>query len=296
MIYRFLLLLSLLFFYFAYATAQENNGVAAKRIKSDNITEEGIIAPQFEGGDTALYEFLENNIKYPLLLVDIEMEGETQVKFKVDKEGSVKNIELLRGFDPLADDRVVHVLEVMPRWIPGSVNGSTTDMPVELNISFALTDDLRNFVKTQKEEGISLEELDKEFNSKQKQTVASLKEEEEDISISKLDTINNKAPQFPGGEKGLEEYFKKNLKYPKKAIEKKLEGRVVFTITVSAQGEITDIILHRGFHYECNQEAYYLIKKMPDWIPGLKDGKPVSMQVILPITFTLPSQPSNSPN
>lgn len=295
MTYRFLFLSLLLCCYFNFIVAQDNNGVTVKRITPNDVIENGVVPPQFEGGDVALFEFLENNIKYPLLLVDIEMEGETQVKFMVKKDGSVSNIEMVRGFDPLADDRVIHVLEIMPNWIPGSISGSATDMQVDLNISFKLTDDLRNFVKEQKDQGISLEDLDKEFNNKQKQNITSLKEEDI-IPTHRLDTLNNKPPKFPGGEKGLEEYLKKNLKYPKKALEQKLEGRVVFTITISAQGEITDIIMHRGFHYECNQEAYYLIKKMPDWIPGLKDGKPSSMQVILPIAFTLPSPSGDSFN
>lgn len=295
MTYRFLFLSLLLCCYFNFIVAQDNNGVTVKRITPNDVIENGVVPPQFEGGDVALFEFLENNIKYPLLLVDIEMEGETQVKFMVKKDGSVSNIEMVRGFDPLADDRVIHVLEIMPNWIPGSISGSATDMQVDLNISFKLTDNLRNFVKEQKDQGISLEDLDKEFNNKQKQNITSLKEEDI-IPTHRLDTLNNKPPKFPGGEKGLEEYLKKNLKYPKKALEQKLEGRVVFTITISAQGEITDIIMHRGFHYECNQEAYYLIKKMPDWIPGLKDGKPSSMQVILPIAFTLPSPSGDSFN
>lgn len=295
MTYRFLFLSLLLCSYFNFIVAQDNNGVTVKRITPNDVIENGVVPPQFEGGDVALFEFLENNIKYPLLLVDIEMEGETQVKFMVKKDGSVSNIEMVRGFDPLADDRVIHVLEIMPNWIPGSISGSATDMQVDLNISFKLTDNLRNFVKEQKDQGISLEDLDKEFNNKQKQNITSLKEEDI-IPTHRLDTLNNKPPKFPGGEKGLEEYLKKNLKYPKKALEQKLEGRVVFTITISAQGEITDIIMHRGFHYECNQEAYYLIKKMPDWIPGLKDGKPSSMQVILPIAFTPPSPSGDSFN
>jgi len=78
------------------------------------------------------------------------------------------------------------------------------------------------------------------------------------------------------------------MKYPKRAIKYGIEGRVIFNIEVSAEGEISKIWLFKGVFPDCNEEAYYLIKKMPKWIPGLKDGVSVAKQVMLPISFELP--------
>lgn len=286
---KILFLLLLLCSFFHYTTiAQANGGVTVQIVKT-NADKEGITLPQFEGGETALYQYLTDNIKYPLLLIDIEMEGDTQVKANIGKDGSVNDIEILRGFDPLADDRIIYALKAMPKWKPATKQGIAIEMPVVLNVSFTLNDELRNFVKEQKKDGVSLEQLDEAENRQREQALIS-SEDTTPTPTVETDTTANRPPEFPGGKEALDTYFKKNLKYPKKALEKKLEGRVIFNITVSAKGEITDIIFRNGFHYECNEEAYYLIKKMPDWIPGLKDGKPTSMQIILAIPFELPEQ------
>lgn len=108
------------------------------------------------------------------------------------------------------------------------------------------------------------------------------------ISNMQSDTLRNRLPEFPGGQKALSEYLKTNLKYPKRAIQMNLEGRVVFNLSVSSDGEITKIELFKGLYSECNEEAFFLIKRMPRWIPGLKNGKPAAMQVMLPIAFVLP--------
>lgn len=287
MILRFFFSLILFCHCHYYSIAQENGGVCVQFIHTET-NEDNIVQPQFDGGETALYKYFTDNIKYPLLLVDIEMEGETLVKVNIGKDGSINDVKFLKGFDPLADDRIESVLKAMPKWIPGSINETPVDMSIELKVSFTLNNDLRNYVKDQKKNGISIEELDKAENDSRKKAIPI--NDKTTKATTEGDTINNKPPEFPGGQKALEAYLKKNLKYPKKAIENKLEGRVIFNITVSATGEITDIIFRNGFHYECNEEAYYLIKKMPDWTPGLKKGKPTSMQIILTIPFILPEQ------
>lgn len=270
-------------FFSSLYPAFSQSGITAELIKPGEV-ENGVISPQFEGGEDALYKYLTDKIKYPLLLVDIEMEGEVYVKADIGEDGDAKNVEIIRGFDPLADDRVVNAVKRMPRWIPATINGEAMSMPIELKVGFTLTDSLRNYVIEQKKNGVSLEDLDK--SSQEILEKESL--ETDDNNKNKQDALENRLPEYPGGKEALDAYLKENLKYPKKAIQMKVEGRAVFNITVSAEGEITNIVLYKGFYYECNEEAYFLIKRMPKWIPGLKDGKPTAMEVLLPIPFVLP--------
>lgn len=263
--------------------AFSQSGIKVELIKSDEV-KNGVVAPQFDGGEEALYNYLTDKIRYPLLLVDIEMEGDVYVKANIGQKGNVGDVEIVRGFDPLADDRVVSAVKRMPRWIPATMNGEVIDMPIELKVVFTLNDSLRNYVIEQKKNGVSLEDLDK--SSQEILEKESLGKDED--NKSKQDTLENRLPEFPGGKVALDAYLKENLKYPKKAIQMKVEGRAVFNITVSAEGEITNIVLYKGLYYECNEEAYFLIKRMPKWTPGLKDGKPAAMEVLLPIPFVLP--------
>ncbi|EGK00723.1 hypothetical protein HMPREF9455_02997 [Dysgonomonas gadei ATCC BAA-286] len=263
------------------------NGVSAKLIPVE-VESADIIAPQFPGGEAGLYKFIESNTRYPYLLLKIDMEGDLDIKFNVDKNGVVQDVEITRGFDPVADDEVIRMVKAMPRWIPATHSGQPVKMDQKLTISFKADDNLKKRAKEQREK-----EPNDNFY------IGSLIINETDLSgidsgevapgvISQSDTLLNRSPQFPGGKDALEAYLKSNLKYPKRAIQMGIEGRVIFNILISEQGEISRIALFKGIFRDCNEEAFYLIKKMPKWIPGLKDGKPAPMEVMLPIPFVLP--------
>lgn len=105
-------------------------------------------------------------------------------------------------------------------------------------------------------------------------------------------------PRFPGCEeletdqqkvacskKRLFEFILKNMKYPTEARKAGIEGRVVLSYTVEKDGKISDVKVEKGIGGGCDEAAVALIKSMPNWIPGMKDGKPVSVQMKLPIIF-----------
>lgn len=280
MIRRIFILFIILSGFLSIASAQ--NGITVKLVKSE-ITGQATLVPQFLGGEEALLKYFMDNVKYPALLIKIEMEGDVHARFVIGKDGSVGNIEILRGFDPLADDQIVEAIKKMPNW---TMAKEAVDYPVEVIIDFKLNDELRSQLA-------EIERREKEANNSKKNALENAstvegESQDEDKTIAKIDTLKNKLPEFPGGQKALDEYIKANLKYPKRAIQMNIEGRVVFNLSVSSDGEITKIELFKGVYSECNEEGYYLIKKMPKWTPGLKDGKPVAMQVMIPIPFVLP--------
>ncbi|NDV96655.1 TonB family protein [Dysgonomonas sp. 521] len=239
------------------------------------------VPPMYEGGVEELYKFLEANIKYPPILIKIKMEGELDLTFTVSKDGDIKKVEILSGFDPDADDEVLRVIHAMPKWTPASVKGKDVDFAQRLTVTFTLTDSLIELAENQPEE-------------QPKDSLSavvpkdSLPPVEEPVIITPILDSLNTDPQFPGGKEALEAYLKANMKYPKRAIEHRIEGRVIFNIEVSAEGEITKVWIYKGVFPDCDEEAYYLIRKMPKWIPGLKDGKPAAKQIVLPIPFVLP--------
>lgn len=96
-----------------------------------------------------------------------------------------------------------------------------------------------------------------------------------------------KMPSFPGGEKALIEFIKNNLKYPADAQEKKIEGHVTVRFVVSKTGAIKDVEVLLGIYPSCDAEAIRVINSMPNWTPGVKNGKLVDVYYTLPITFRL---------
>lgn len=95
-------------------------------------------------------------------------------------------------------------------------------------------------------------------------------------------------PSFPGGNAALMEYMYRNLHYPQNAIREKIQGRVVVSFFVGTNGEIEEIEVIKSPHKYLSKEAIRIVKKMPKWEPGLKNGKPVRVKYALPVTFKLP--------
>ncbi|PSK94960.1 energy transducer TonB [Taibaiella chishuiensis] len=94
-------------------------------------------------------------------------------------------------------------------------------------------------------------------------------------------------PEFPGGQKALMDFLRKNLRYPKTAIEQEIEGNVHVSFVVNAQGVIENIKLLRGIGGGCNEEAVRVVSAMPKWKPGKQNGQFVRVSYIMPIAFRL---------
>lgn len=93
-------------------------------------------------------------------------------------------------------------------------------------------------------------------------------------------------PQFPGGHIALFEYLSKNIKFPKSKENEDVKVRVVTTFTVEKDGSITHAKIVRSQGEAFDNEALRVINGMPKWIPGMQNGKAVSVKYTLPITFS----------
>lgn len=94
--------------------------------------------PVFTGGEGAMFKFLVDNIKYPAEAVEKNQEGRVLVRFVVDAEGNVTNVEVLRGVAPSLDAESVRVVESMPRWVPAKSDGRNVSCSYVLPITYKL--------------------------------------------------------------------------------------------------------------------------------------------------------------
>jgi len=94
-------------------------------------------------------------------------------------------------------------------------------------------------------------------------------------------------PQFPGGEEELLKFIRNNLRYPKDAAEKGIEGRVTIRFVISKTGEVTDVTVIRGLDPACDAEGLRVIKMMPTWTPGRQNGRNIPVYYTLPIVYKL---------
>ncbi|MBA3900026.1 MAG: energy transducer TonB [Bacteroidetes bacterium] len=100
-------------------------------------------------------------------------------------------------------------------------------------------------------------------------------------------TIVEEMPQFPGGEEALFKFLGSKMKYPNDAKENGISGVVYVKFVISADGVVRDSEIARGVHSLLDEEALRVVRLMPTWKPGTQRGKPVNVQYMLPIRFTL---------
>lgn len=98
----------------------------------------------------------------------------------------------------------------------------------------------------------------------------------------------DKMPKFKGGDEKFIDFIIQNTIYPLEAQEQKAEGEVVVQFIITKDGSITNIHVKEHVHPILDSAAMAVIKKMPPWQPGKKDGKKVAVLYSVPISFTLP--------
>lgn len=91
------------------------------------------------------------------------------------------------------------------------------------------------------------------------------------------------SPQFPGGDKALMEFLKKEVRQPDEA--KDVKGKVVISVIVEPSGELTHFEVLRSVHPALDKEALRVAKMMPKWIPGSIYGKLVTSRCCIVVAF-----------
>lgn len=105
-------------------------------------------------------------------------------------------------------------------------------------------------------------------------------------------TIVDEMPSFPGGEAAMVTFLKENLQYPKKEKEEHISGKCFLTFIIEKDGRLNQIKVLKGITGGpgCDDEAIRVLKRMPAWTPGKKNGEVVRVQYNLPIKFSLLSE------
>ncbi|MFA6360602.1 MAG: TonB family protein [Dysgonamonadaceae bacterium] len=94
--------------------------------------------PEFPGGTSGLMKFLGANIEYPKEAQEKRIEGRVIMSFVVEKDGSVTDVQVARGQDPLLDAEALRVIPLMPNWKPGQQRGENVRVRYTLPIVFRL--------------------------------------------------------------------------------------------------------------------------------------------------------------
>lgn len=94
--------------------------------------------PSFPGGEGKMYAYLGNNMKYPPIARDNNIQGRVYVSFVVEKNGKITDVRVLRGIGGGCDEEAIRVVKSMPSWSPGKQRGKAVRVRFNLPIVFKL--------------------------------------------------------------------------------------------------------------------------------------------------------------
>ena len=205
--------------------------------------------PEFPGGTQAMMKYLADNIKYPKEAHEKGIQGRVIANLVINKDGSISDVEVMRSVHPLLDAEAVRVIAEMPNWKPGMQRGQAVRVRFTLPIAFRLEGDVE--------------------------------------ATDEIFVVVEQQPEFPGGPEALLKFIGENVRYPKEAQEKGIQGRVIVNFVVNKDGSLSDMKVVRGQDASLDAEAIRIISTMPKWKPGMQRGKAVNVRFTLPITFRL---------
>ena len=95
--------------------------------------------PTFKGGENELMKYLAKNIRYPKSSQEAGTSGLVVVSFIVEKDGALKDVQVLKPVDESIDAEAVRVVESMNgNWQPGLQNGIPVQVRYTLPVRFTL--------------------------------------------------------------------------------------------------------------------------------------------------------------
>jgi protein TonB len=111
----------------------------ALTMKDDDIKYEVVDSmPEFPGGQEALYQYLSTNIQYPFWAQRYNMQGEVDVQFIVNANGTLSDCRLVKGAGSYIDMEALRVVRAMPKWRPARKNGKPIRARCVLPVVFRL--------------------------------------------------------------------------------------------------------------------------------------------------------------
>ena len=109
----------------------------------------------------------------------------------------------------------------------------------------------------------------------------------EDITIE----LPDKMPEFQSGIDGLIKFLSENTWYPIEALKNREQGRVIVQFVINTVGKVVDVEVIQSVSPALDAEAVRVVRSMPNWIPGEKDGQKVCVRYTLPVSFRFNEKP-----
>lgn len=241
------------------------------------------VSPQWPGCTSAMPEctkntldaFIAANIQTPPEAKSTGAGGVVLVEFVVEKNGRIGEVRTLHDPGMGLGTEAVRVVSMMKekkiKWTPAEEKGKRVPYrymtPVSFNLSRPAELTTTNPVT--------------ELDMPEVYDVAEVMPKFAGCQTVETDTVDCTFMQ-------LIKHIQTNLNYPDSALAIGAQGPVVVEFIIDASGNITKPVITKTLGFGCDEEALRVITLMPAWQPGLQDGKPVAVRMVVPIMFQIP--------
>lgn len=106
--------------------------------------------------------------------------------------------------------------------------------------------------------------------------------------VTGIATVIDVHPRFPGGEEARLLFLKRSVRYPQGALQAGIQGVVVVVFIIETDGSISHVQIEKGIGGGCDEESVRVVKTMPRWEPGKRQGKAVRVMIRMPVVFRIP--------
>ena len=220
--------------------------------QSDRIYENPDVVPLYTGGTAAMHNFISSTLSYPSDARERDAQGLVVYTFVVEKDGSLSNFNIIHRADPSLDEEALRILNAMPAWRPARHKGEIVRAETYVPMYFRLNKDAAASGTRTAAPG----------------TNVYAKTDLEIIENNEIYTIVDQMPRYTYGEEGLSKFIAHNMRYPIQAKQEGIEGRILCSFIVGADGAISNIEVVDGIDPALDKEAIRVLGIMPRWIPG----------------------------
>lgn len=212
------------------------------------------VMPEFPGGNAAMMRYIGDHLQYPETALKSGKQGKCVLRFVITKDGNVGEVKVLRSVSPECDAEAARVARTL-KFSPGKQDGVLVNVWYTLPISFKLASS---------------------------------------VPVSSLPCFVDSAgnveimPEFPGGDAALMKFLADNMVYPEISAKIKVSGRCVVRFLVTKTGDVDSIQIEQSLFRPFDEAVISVVKRLPKFKPGTRNGEPVDVWYTLPVTFRAP--------
>ena len=92
----------------------------------------------FPGGSAALMQYFAQNLRYPNIQGDCNIQGRVIVGFTVNEDGTLSDIKVMKSISPAFDEEAIRLVKSMPKWNPAKQNGKAVKTKYTVPVTFRL--------------------------------------------------------------------------------------------------------------------------------------------------------------